>query len=163
MTKRPTPTGAGKSASFAEARNLGVFMSGYVWDLSRPDDRCDSYAPGHLIHWIQFKLSMRDCSVVIPVTAAVADNGLVYIEGDDVTVLGWNHRPAVLSDALHRFNGMAVWKPEFHLLAVPTEAFVGGARSVFNIARLDQRRECFDGRGANPDQVGEGANPSRSD
>jgi hypothetical protein len=29
-------------------------MSGYVWDLSGTDNRCQSYGPGHLIHWIHF-------------------------------------------------------------------------------------------------------------
>jgi hypothetical protein len=91
---------------------------------------------------MQFNLSMRLPSPVIPVTAAVDDDGLVHIEGDDVSMVGWNHRPAVLRDALDRFDGMAVWKPIFHLLAVPTESFFGGPRSVFSIAALDEKREC---------------------
>ena len=56
-------------------------MSGYVWDLSGTDKQCDSYAPGHQIHWIQFNHSMREPSPVIPVTAVVDDDGLVHIEG----------------------------------------------------------------------------------
>jgi hypothetical protein len=122
-------------------------MSGYVWDLSGTDNRCFSHAYGHLIHWIQFKLSMRHGTVVIPVTAAVDDDGLVYLEGDDVSLVGWNHRPTLLRDGLHGFDGMAVWKPSFHLLTVPTESVFGGARSVFSIARLDERRECRIPRG----------------
>jgi len=54
-------------------------MSGYVWDLSGTDRQCASYRPGHLIHWIHFNHSMREPSVVIPVTAVVDDDGLVHI------------------------------------------------------------------------------------
>jgi integrase len=79
-------------------------MSGYVWDLSGTDKQCASYAPGHLIHWIHFNHSMREPSAVVPVTAVVDDNGLVHIEGDDVSLVRWNHRPALLRDALHRFG-----------------------------------------------------------
>jgi hypothetical protein len=67
-------------------------MSGYVWDLSGTDKQCASYGPGHLIHWIHFNHSMREPSVVIPVTAVVDDDGLVRIEGDD---LGPRQRPPV--------------------------------------------------------------------
>jgi hypothetical protein len=105
-------------------------MSGYVWDLSGTDNRCQSYGPGHLIHWIHFNHSMREPSAVIPVTAEVDDDGLVHIEGDDVSLVRWNHRPALLRDALHRFGGTA-WKPRWYILAVPEEAFIGSARSVF--------------------------------
>lgn len=117
-------------------------MSGYVWDLSGTDDQCALYGPGHLIHWIHFNHSMREPGAVIPVTAMVDDDGLVHIESDDVSLVRWNHRPAVVGDALHRFGGMAVWKPRWHILAVPTESFFGGARAVFNLAALDERHEC---------------------
>ena len=36
-----------------------------------------------------------------------------------------SHRPALLHAALQRFSGMADWKPRWHILAVPTEAFMG--------------------------------------
>ncbi len=71
-------------------------MSGYVWDLSGTDKQCASYGPGHQIHWIHFNHSMREPSVVIPVTAAVDDDGLVHIEGDDLSLVRWNHRRALL-------------------------------------------------------------------
>jgi hypothetical protein len=118
-------------------------MSGYAWDLSGTDGRCISYRPGHLVHWIQFNHSTRESGPVVPVTAAVNDDGVIHIEGEDLWLLRWNHRPALLGDALHRFDGMAVWKPRWHILAVPTEAFVGGARTVFNVAPLDQRCDCY--------------------
>jgi hypothetical protein len=128
-------------------------MSGYVWDLSGTDNQCGSYGPGHLIHWIHFNHSMREPSVVIPVAASVDDDGLVHIEGDDVSLVRWTHRPALLRDALYRFGGMAVWKPRWHILAVPTEAFIGGARTVFSLAALDERRECDGQRTTNPDHL----------
>jgi hypothetical protein len=89
-------------------------MSGYVWDLSGTDNtdkQCASYAPGHQISWIHFNHSMREPSAVIPITAVIDDDGLVHIEGDDLSLVRWNHRPALLRAALHRFGGMAVWSP----------------------------------------------------
>ena len=118
-------------------------MSGYAWDLSGTDAQCASYKPGHLIHWIHFNHSMREPSPVIPVTATVADDGLVHIEGDDLFLVRWNHRPALIHAALQRFSGRADWKPRWHILAVPTEAFVGSARTVFSLATLDQRCDCY--------------------
>jgi hypothetical protein len=94
---------------------------------------------------------MREPSVVIPVTAVVDDDGLVRIEGDDLSLVRWNHRPALLRAALQRFGGMADWKPRWHILAVPTEAFMGSARTVFNLAALEERRECRVLRSTNPD------------
>jgi hypothetical protein len=126
-------------------------MSGYVWDLSGTDQQCDSYAPGHQIHWIHFNHSMREPSVVIPVTAVVVDNRQVHIEGDDLSLVLWNHRPALLRAALQRFGGMADWKPRWHLLAVPTEAFMGSAGTVFNLAALGERKECVVIRTTDPD------------
>jgi hypothetical protein len=125
-------------------------MSGYVWDLSGTDKQCDSYAPGHQIHWIHFNHSLREPSAVIPVTASVDDDGLVHIEGNDLYLVLWNHRPALVRAALERFGGMAEWKPRWYLLAVPTESFVGSARSVFSLAALDQRRDCHVTRTTNP-------------
>jgi hypothetical protein len=110
-------------------------MSGYVWDLSGTDRHCDLYGPGHQIHWIHFSHSMREPSVVIPVTAVVDDDGLVHIEGEDLSLVRWNHRPAVLRAALERFGGRADWKPRWYILAVPTAAFMGSASSVFSLGR----------------------------
>jgi len=44
---------------------------------------------------------------------------------------------------MQRFGGMADWKPRWHILAVPTESFMGSARSVFSLAAPDERRECY--------------------
>jgi hypothetical protein len=121
---------------------MEISMSGYVWDLSGTDRQCDSYAPGHQIHWIHFNHSMREPSVVIPVTGVVDDDGLVHIDGDDLSLVRWNHRPALLRAALQHFGGRADWKTRWYLLAVPTEAFMGSARSVFSMAAPDERRDC---------------------
>ena len=128
-------------------------MSGYVWDLSGTDDQCASYGPGHQIHWIHFNHSMREPSAVIPVTAVVDDDGVVHIEGDGLSLVRWNHRPALLGAALHRFGGMADWKPRWHILAVPTEALFGGARTVFSLATPEERRECYVHRATSPDHL----------
>jgi hypothetical protein len=81
------------------------------------------------------------------------DDGLVHIEGDDLSLVRWNHRPALVRAALERFGGRADWKPRWYLLAVPTEAFMGSARSVFSLAALDERRECCVIRTTNPDHL----------
>jgi hypothetical protein len=123
-----------------------------AWDLSGTDAQCAGYWPGHQVHWIHFNHSMREPSPAIPVAAVVDDDGLVHIEGDEVSLALWNHRPALLQAMLQRFGGMAVWKPRWHLLAVPTEAFVGSASSVFNMAVLDEIRACsLPARTTNPD------------
>jgi hypothetical protein len=127
-------------------------MSGYVWDLSGTDHRCCSYAWGHLVHYIQFKHSMQEPSPVITVTARIDDEEMIHIEGDDVSLVGWNHRPALVREALRRFDGVAVWKSRWHLLAVPTDSFWGSVRSVFSIA-LNQRSDCHVTRVTNPDHV----------
>jgi hypothetical protein len=128
-------------------------MSGYVWDLSGTDNRCQSYGPGHLIHWIHFNHSVQEPSAVIAVTAEVEEDGRVHIEGDDVSLVRWNHRPALLRAALERFGGRADWKPRWYILAVPTAAFMGSARSVFNLAAPDERRECRAPHSTNPDHL----------
>lgn len=89
-------------------------MTGYVWNLSGTDRRCDSYGRGHRIHWIHFNHSMREPSVVIPVTAVLDDDGLVNIGGDDLSLVRWNHRPTLVRDALQRFGGMAEWRNGSH-------------------------------------------------
>jgi hypothetical protein len=66
MTKRPTPTGVGKSASPAEARNSWSNAMSYYG--IRPVDRsCGSYGPGHQMHWIQAKKSWEDEQPMIDV------------------------------------------------------------------------------------------------
>lgn len=96
---------------------------------------------------------MREPSLLIPVTAVVDNDGLVHIEGDDLSLVRWNHRPALLRAALQRFGGMADWKPRWHILAVPAETFMGSARSVFNLAAPDERRECRALHSTNPDHL----------
>ena len=91
--------------------------------------------------------------MVIPVTAVVDDDGLVHIEGDDLSLVRWNHRPALVRAALQRFGGMADWKPRWRFLAVPTEAFMGSARSVFHLAAPGERTACYSLRSTNPDHL----------
>jgi hypothetical protein len=66
----------------------------------------------------------------------------VDLEGNDLSLVRWNHRPALVRAALQRFGGRADWKPRWYLLAVPTESFVGSARSVFSLAAPDEWRDC---------------------
>ncbi|MUL76442.1 hypothetical protein [Mycolicibacterium sp. CBMA 226] len=112
-----------------------------AWDLSRSGS-CGVYLPGHHIHWIHFNKSAQEPSAAIPVSAHVGQGGHAYIEGDELSLVLWNHRPDALETALHRFEGMALWKPRWHLLAVPTDASLGSAASVFNMATTDQKTAC---------------------
>lgn len=84
---------------------------------------------------------MKTPGRVMTVTASV-DDGLVYVEGDVLSLVRWNHDPASLRSALERFGGMAEWKPTWSLLAVPAAVFIGSSGTVFHLAELDQRREC---------------------
>ena len=77
----------------------------------------------------------------------------MHIEGDDLSLVRWNHRPALLRAALQRFGGRADWKPRWYLLAVPTEAFMGSARSVFSLAAPGERRDCYVLRSTNPNHL----------
>ena len=70
--------------------------------------------------------------MVIPVTAAVDDDGLVHIEGDDLSLVRWNHRPALLRAALQRFGGMADWKPGGAFLS-RLVGYLRGSRSAAGI------------------------------
>lgn len=117
-------------------------MSGYVWGLPGPDATCDWYAPGHQVFWVQFNWSMRRPGRVIPVSASVDDDGLVQLEGDDLSLTRWNHASAELRAALDRFGGMAEWKSLWSLLLVPAESAIGSGSTVFHLGSPDQDREC---------------------
>ena len=72
MTNRPTPTGAGKSASGWEARHWSDAMPQYG---IRPIDRsCGSYGPSHQVHWIQAK-TLEWTSDGQQGTTPITDNG----------------------------------------------------------------------------------------
>lgn len=114
----------------------------YAWQLPAADAPCVSYRPGHQIHWIQFNKSMQEPGTVIAVTATVDDGGLVHLTGDGLSIVRWNHDPDRLRAALQRFEGSAVWKPRWYVLAVPTDLSMGCGRSVFSLAALEDRRDC---------------------
>ncbi|KUI16248.1 hypothetical protein AU193_15900 [Mycobacterium sp. GA-1285] len=113
-----------------------------MWELPGADEQCRTYASGHQVHWIQFNQSMRNPGDVIPVTVTVDADGLVHLEGDDVSFVGWNHEPDRIRAALAGFDGRAEWKPRWHLLLVPMESFFGSARTVFDLAKADDWLPC---------------------
>ena len=117
-------------------------MTRYVWDLSGLDEQCESYGPGHQVHWVQFNQSMRHPAQVIPVTARVDGDGLVHIDAHSESLVRWNHRPELVRVALERFGGCAEWKPRWRLLVVPMESIVGGPHSVLSMATTDQQKAC---------------------
>ncbi|MDQ2628742.1 MAG: hypothetical protein M3Y90_17325 [Actinomycetota bacterium] len=117
-------------------------MSGIVWQLPGADAACGVTASGHQIPWHQFLGSMRTPGRVIAVTASVDDDGRVYVEGDGLSLVRWNHDPALLRSALEHFGGTAEWKPSWGLLAVPAAVFMGSQHTVFSLAKLDKQRKC---------------------
>jgi hypothetical protein len=128
-------------------------MSEIWWNLSGTDNRCHSYGAGHWVHWIQHKLSVQQPGPVIPVTASVDGSGVVLLERGDLSLVSWNHRPALVRAALQRSGGPALWKPRWHLLVVPTGDLVDGAANVFSLVAADERRECFLTRTTNRDHL----------
>ena len=53
----------------------------------RPVDRsCKSYRPGHQVHWIQAKKPVEEEQPVIYVSVVVHDDGLIDIEGHDLSL-----------------------------------------------------------------------------
>lgn len=117
-------------------------MSEISWNSSDLDRPCDSYRAGHQVHWIQAKISRREPPQAVPVTASVDEDGVVLLEGDDLYVVSWNHRPAHVRAALQRSGGIAQWRPNGHVLAVPTGHSRFGSNSLFSLAAADQTREC---------------------
>ena len=47
--------------------------------------------------------------------------------------------PAAIARCTGTLRRDADWKPRWYLLAVPTEAFMGSARSLFNLVAPDER------------------------
>ena len=116
-------------------------MSLKVFDLAGSQRECVSYHPGHAVHWIQYFKSV-DAPLVIPVAAAIDDDGFLRLQWDDSSLEHWNHDPVALGSALRRAGGCAVWKPRWHVLVVPTGQ-VPGAGNVFNLAAPDQQTACL--------------------
>ena len=105
----------------------------------RPVDRsCGSYGPGHQMHWIQAKKSAEE-GPLIHVSVVFNNDGRVDLEGHELKLTMWNHDADRLRDAVN-YCGRAVWKPRFHVLAVP-----GPSGYLFSLAALDQRRPCHPG------------------
>ena len=120
-------------------------MSDNIFAVHGADRRCTSYRPGHQVHWIQYFKSAR-ASLVIPVVPVLGGGGLVRIEWDGSSLDHWHHDPALMNAALQRSGGVAGWKPQWHVLVVPT-ADVPGAGNVFNLAAPDQRTACVHSSG----------------
>lgn len=128
-------------------------MSAIWWNLSGTDNRCHTYGAGHWVHWIQYKLSVRRPGPIIPVIASVADDGALLLQGDGLLLQCWNHRPELVRAALLRCVGIAQWKPDFHLLVVPTGDLVDGASNVFSLGGIKEKRKCRVIHVTNPDHL----------
>jgi hypothetical protein len=104
--------------------------------------RCSGFGPGHQVHWIQMRKSLHE-DVGVPVRIHVdPDLAVVQFVFNDEPRLYWHHETSRIAAAIHGHEGDAVWRPRFHVLAIPS-----GERSshLFNLARLDQVRPCCPG------------------
>ncbi|MGV1004867.1 MAG: hypothetical protein ACOYEV_08900 [Candidatus Nanopelagicales bacterium] len=117
-------------------------MSEIRWNLSGTDKRCEKYGPGHWVHWIHHRKSVEQPGVGIPVQVIADDGGLFTLQGPDLLLQRWNHRPALVRAALQRSSGSAVWIPNWRLLVVSTGDPVNGAGNVFNLGPLEARTAC---------------------
>ena len=117
-------------------------MNEIRWDLSGTDKRCENYGPGHCVHWIHHKKSILEPGIAIPVQVIADDGGLFTLQDPDLLLQGWNHRPALVRNALQRSRGSAVWIPKWRLLVVSTGDRVNGASNVFYLGPLDNRTAC---------------------
>jgi hypothetical protein len=83
----------------------------------------------------------------------VDENGVVLLQGDDLLLERWNHRPALIRAALQLSGGFAIWKPRWTLLGVPIGDWVDGASNVFSLGAPESRRGCSVIRTTNLDHL----------
>jgi hypothetical protein len=117
-------------------------MSEIRWNLAGTDKRCEKYGPGHWVHWIHHRKSVEVPGIGIPVQVIADDGGLFTLQGPDLLLQRWNHRPALVRAALQRARGSAVWFPRWKLLVVSTGDRVNGASNVFHLGPLEARTAC---------------------
>ncbi|MEV5976408.1 hypothetical protein [Streptomyces sp. NPDC052114] len=91
--------------------------------MTHAHDTCDTYEPGHRVHWIQARKSAADPGTVTDVLLSshdVADDGRITLH-----VLGptrgvpaalWTHDPERLRRLLREHRGLAQWQPRWNLL-----------------------------------------------
>jgi hypothetical protein len=120
----------------------GELMSEIRWDLSGTDKRCEKYGPGHWVHWIHHRKSLEEPSIGIPVQVIADDGGLFTLQGPDLLLERWNHRPALVRNALQRSRGSAIWIPRWRLLVVGAGDRVNGASNVFHLGPLEAVTAC---------------------
>lgn len=117
-------------------------MSEIRWDLSGTDKRCEKYGPGHWVHWIHHRKSAEEPGIGIPVQVIADHSGLFTLQGHDLQLQCWNHRPALVRNALQRSRGSAVWTPRWRLLVVGTGDRINGASNVFHLGPLEAITAC---------------------
>ena len=117
-------------------------MSEICWNLSGTDKRCEKYGPGHWVHWIHHRKSVEHPGIGIPVQVIADDGGLFTLQGPDLLLQRWNHRPALVRTALLRSNGSAVWIPHWRLLVAGTGDRINGASNVFHLGPPDAITAC---------------------
>lgn len=91
-----------------------------------PPGSCQSYAPGHHVHWLQARRCHEEpgeLHEVLLTADDVHDDGWVtlYETGGRLghSFRAWHHRPGQLRAKLRTHRGPARWQPSWNLLWLP--------------------------------------------
>ncbi|WP_069886148.1 hypothetical protein [Streptomyces luteocolor] len=99
--------------------------------MTHAHDTCDTFEPGHQVHWIQARNSAADPGTVTDVLLSshdVGDDGRITLH-----VLGptrgvpaalWTHDPLRLRRLLRDHRGPVQWQPRWNLLRLRRDAAV---------------------------------------
>jgi hypothetical protein len=105
------------------------------------------------VHWIQHKISVRQPSPEIAVSASVDEHGIVLLQGDDLFPGALESPSGPDSSRAATLGRFAIWKPRGPLLVVPTGDWVDGASNVFSLGAPESRRGCSVIRTTNLDHL----------
>lgn len=102
--------------SSSDART-GAVSSGSVLEDAPVADACDSYAPGHQVHYIHQGQALRSPS--LPARNVIVEGHNVIVVLDDGQQIDYHHHdPERLSSVLGLFPASRMVYPKFHALRV---------------------------------------------
>lgn len=107
---------------------------------------CGLYLPGHDVHWIQAKVSLKGDAIPPEPghVLQVRSDGLLIVEVQGSVHRLWNHDPDRLELLVSANGGRVTYQPGFSLLRTASEE---GGRYLFCVAAADapDRRPCPEG------------------
>lgn len=105
---RPDPETGGRGAALPRQRSGGSAGAGSTV-------ACESYEPGHLMHYVQQGRALRSTSV--KAAHVLVDDQVVIVDLADGRTLEWHHHdPVRLRSVLHLFPSSRVVYLEHHAL-----------------------------------------------